>query len=464
MRFISIAGPRRKAQWFVLPFFLLLCYWPRPEAFAGDKTAGQSQGGLQFYLDTASFRGAPGKTRQEFYCQIPFAQLAFRQAGQGLQSEFKASVTIADSAGEVLARDEWSRLVSAKSPEETAGRSLPNQFDLMLAPGHYTISLTLTDRHAQKQGVAALRFRARNFSEENLAVSDLQFAGSIRADTAQGQFAKNGLQVVPQANTTFGPAMPLLYFYFEVYNLAAADSYEVHYAVKDSRGKIVRALPGKLARQPGRSSVEVGGVHVGALPDSINRLTVEVKDRATGAVASAEKVFHCRGKALPEEAFVDAELESMSEKDFQQHVEQMRYLLQDEDRSTLKSLAIPAQKKYVSRLWRRLDPQPETPPNEFREEYFKRVRYADERFNAGFSPGWKTDRGRIAIKFGIPNEVERHPAQQNARPYEVWIYYQEGRKQFIFADLEYFGKYELIYSSDERELTRPDWKTIIGAH
>jgi GWxTD domain-containing protein len=409
---------------------------------------------------------------QEFYYEIAFAQLAFRQAAPGFQSEFKTSVTIADTTGNVVVQDEWLRTVSAGSLEETAGRTLPNQFELALRPGHYTISLILADQYSQKQGAAQLRFQAKNFSGEQLALSDLQFAGGIRADTAQGQFSKNGLQVVPQANTTFSPAMPLLYFYFEAYNLAAADSYEVHYAVKDSRGQIVRALPRKLARQPGRSSVEVGGVHIGALPDSIGWLTVEVKDRAVaaslrraaGATASAEKKFHLV-KAKPVEAFVDAELEAMSEQDFKQHMEQMRYLLSDEDRSALKSLEIPARKRYVSRLWRGLDPQPETPQNEFREEYFKRVRYAEERLTAGFSPGWKTDRGRIAIKFGIPNEVEveRHPVEVSARPYEVWIYYQEGKKQFIFADLEGLGRYELIYSSDERELTRPDWKAIIGA-
>ncbi|MDZ7276545.1 MAG: GWxTD domain-containing protein [candidate division KSB1 bacterium] len=420
----------------------------------------RSRGELRFYLDTASFRGPAGRTRQEFYTEIALEQLSFRPAPQGLQSDFQTSVVIADTAGNILLRDEWKQSLSARRPEELAGRMLPNQFELLLAPGVYDLTLTLTDLHSRKQGHAALRFQAHAIPTDTLALSDLQLATSIRVDSTGGKFAKHGFNVMPHASATFSSSLPLLYFYFEIYNLAAADSYAVQYAIRNARGAALRTLPAKHARQPGTSSVEVGALHAASLPDSVCVLSVQVADRHSGAVATHTKTFYVGGRTAAEER--DSLIARLPEREFQRHLAEMQYLLSDADREMLKSLSPVLQRAYVSQIWRRLDPVPETPVNEFREEYFRRVQYANEQFTAGFSAGWQTDRGRVAIKFGIPNEVERFPARTHSKPYEVWTYFQEGRKQFIFADLDGFGKYELIYSSDERELTRPDWKSLIG--
>lgn len=438
-----------------LALLTLLCAPPLTAA----ELPARSRGELLFYLDTASFRGTTGQVLQEFYSEIPFEQLTFRPAPQGWQSDCSTSVAIADTAGNVLLRDEWTQSVTARSPEEIAGRVLPNQFELPLAPGFYTLALTLTDLHSHREGRAEIRFQARALPPHTLALSDLQLATSIQVDTAGGKFAKHGLNVMPHASATFSSSLPLLYFYFEIYNLAAADSYEVQYAIRSGRGESLRTLPAKWGRAPGAASIEAGGIHVGTLPDSVCSLSVRVRARSTGAVATQTKPFYVEGRTP--ESGTDSVIARLPEREFKRHVEQMQYVLNDHDKVMLKSLAPAAQRTYISQIWRRFDPVPATPVNEFREEYFRRVQYANEQFTAGFSAGWQTDRGRVAIKFGIPNEVERFPARTHAKPYEVWTYFQEGRKQFIFADLDGFGKYELIYSSDERELTRPDWKTII---
>ncbi len=438
--------------------------WPDGFVFSETGLPVKSKGALEFYFDSASFRAASGQVLQEFYYQIPFEQLEFRPSAAGFEAEFKTAVTLSDSAGRVLLREEWTQPLAAAQREEIAGRFLPNQFELTLSPGRYRISLTVTDSHSQKQGAAESWFHARAIAENGLALSDLQAASSIAVDTSQSKFSKNGLKVVPHASAEFSLSQPLLYFYFEIYHLTPADSYEVNYTIKNVRGEVLRSLPPKTARVHASSSVEVGGIHVGNLPDSIACLSVAVHEQVTGKQAVIEKAFRVRtSDAALNEYALDVELQQMPEAEFKRHLEQAHYLLSDEDKSLLKALGVAGQKSYLSRLWRQLDPLPETPANEFREEYFKRVRYADENFSSGFSAGWKSDRGRIAIKFGAPNEVERYPAKTTARPYEVWTYYREGRKQFIFADIEGFGKYVLIYSSDERELTRPDWRTIIDA-
>lgn len=440
-------------SWFVALFFFNPSF---------ERPPVQSEGALLFYVDTASFRGAEGKTRQEFYCQIPLAQLAFEAANRAQSCELKIAAALKDSTGRQLLHDEWTQTVQAHSAAEIAGNFFPCQFDLSLLPGRYELALTLTEMPTHKTGMAVLPFHAARWSGTALQLSEIQFSSSINSDTASSRFNKNGVNVTPYASRLFGGGLPLLYFYYEIYN-AAADSYQVHYAVRDQNQKVVRELPPKIVHPSQDRSLEVGALHPGNLAEPSYQMKITIKERATGTTATATKNFFMLAPAAAVVAEAEQRLAAMTEPELQTHLEHIQYLLHEDDRQMLAELEPTAQRSYLAQLWRGWDPRPETPANEFWQDYFQRLAYANVNFSAGFTTGWKTDRGRIALKFGVPGEVERFPAETNARPYEVWYYYREGRKKFIFADLEGQGRYELIFSSDERELTRPDWRLIIGA-
>src|SRR5438309_4985806 len=86
------------------------------------------------------------------------------------------------------------------------------------------------------------------------------------------------------------------------------------------------------------------------------------------------------------------------------------YIITDEERKALKKLETDDEReRFSEEFWRRRAPDPDTDENEFREEYYERIAYANEHYASGV-PGWKTDRGRIYITWGKPDEVESHPA------------------------------------------------------
>src|SRR5882672_1863611 len=86
------------------------------------------------------------------------------------------------------------------------------------------------------------------------------------------------------------------------------------------------------------------------------------------------------------------------------------YIITDEERKAFKKLETDDEReRFIEEFWRRRDPDPDTDENEFREEYYERVAYANEHYASGI-PGWKTDRGRIYITWGKPDEVESHPS------------------------------------------------------
>jgi GWxTD domain-containing protein len=131
---------------------------------------------------------------------------------------------------------------------------------------------------------------------------------------------------------------------------------------------------------------------------------------------------------------------------FLERVEQMVYIADGKEMKKLEGASIESREAVWEEFWSQKDPIPETPENETSDEYFRRVDYANEQFKS-YTSGWRTDRGRIYIVYGQPDEIEYHPFEEGSVPYQVWYYYSIG-KRFIFADLSMTGDYTQIRERD----------------
>ena len=144
------------------------------------------------------------------------------------------------------------------------------------------------------------------------------------------------------------------------------------------------------------------------------------------------------------------------------------YIITDDERSAFKKLATDEEREqFIEIFWRKRDPDPDTDENEYKETYYERIAYANEHYASGI-PGWKTDRGRIYIMYGKPDEVESHPAggqydrpvyqgggSTTTYPFEIWFYrYLEGVGSGIeieFVDPTGSGEYRIARSPDEKD-------------
>src|SRR5215468_8654148 len=113
--------------------------------------------------------------------------------------------------------------------------------------------------------------------------------------------------------------------------------------------------------------------------------------------------------------------------------EDVSYIITDEERSAFKRLQTDEEREqFIEQFWLRRDPTPDTVENEFKEEHYRRIAYANEHYASGI-PGWKTDRGRIYITFGPPDERDEHPSggtyqrppeegggTTSTFPFEIW--------------------------------------------
>lgn len=90
--------------------------------------------------------------------------------------------------------------------------------------------------------------------------------------------------------------------------------------------------------------------------------------------------------------------------------EDVAWIITDEERKALHGLSNDEERdQFVEQFWRRRDPTPDTEENEYKEEHYRRIAYANDHYASGI-PGWKTARGRMYIRFGPPDEIEAHPS------------------------------------------------------
>jgi len=148
--------------------------------------------------------------------------------------------------------------------------------------------------------------------------------------------------------------------------------------------------------------------------------------------------------------------------------EDVAYIITDEERAAFKRLTTDEEKQnFIEQFWLRRDPTPDTQENEFKEEHYRRIAYANERFASGM-PGWKTDRGRIYITYGPPAEIESHPSggsynrpieegggETSTYPFEIWRYrYIEGIGNNVmieFVDPTMSGEYHMTMDPSEKD-------------
>jgi GWxTD domain-containing protein len=137
--------------------------------------------------------------------------------------------------------------------------------------------------------------------------------------------------------------------------------------------------------------------------------------------------------------------------------EPLVYVFEDSERGLYEGLSIEGKRNYLRRFWAKRDPTPGTAFNEAQRDYYGRIEEANRRFReggAGDVPGWRTDRGRIFIRYGAPDDWFNQPEPVGTYAYELWKYTSGRARKFVFIDETGFGNYVLLFTDERREPSR----------
>lgn len=454
-----------------------------------------STGDVWFQADHAGFLGPKDEVIEEFYFRITNNQLQFDPEDGALAGEVFVHLKFKDEEGNDLTEAGRSFRFTVSSPDVAVSPDdaqilvLREPLDLRT----HAVEVEIEDMHARKRGLLYLfTGKRRNgravgelappgFVDKEFALSDIQFTWEVREAEEGDSFVKNGYEVVPNPSRSYGLLQPRLTVYYEVYDLRerepeTSSTYVVRHELVDPAGNVLPTRPDTVTSRSGEW-VKVSSFDLSKLATGEYTLRATVEHPASGEQAVGERTFSLLWKS---------EFWAMTEQDI---LDEARVLFQEEEYDRFQTMSAGDRALYVEKFWRDADPTPGTSRNELREEFVRRVEYANRQFHS-IGKGMLSDRGRLYIRFGEPDEIQRELlptggsqldqqvgslTEENitgsllatndvidTRPYEIWTYTRQGTPlfperertttvtglRFVFVDETGTGHYVLRYSSD----------------
>ncbi len=432
---------------------------------------------LQPRVDVAQFLDSNGNSYIEVYYAIQGSGIKYAKNERGVY-ECQLVVDIEIFLNESL----WTNKVwkVERSIEDTSHTLENNDLIDVLRysidePGHYEISMHVRDMNQADQ-IDSVRtaIEVTKFASDKIEISDVELATSIKKMTpgTTSNFIKNTYEIMPSPMATFGQGSSNIYYYFEAYNLMrlAGDKYKAFCKILTADGDEVEGagMIYRTKRKQFDSSIEIGMMNTAALASGQYRLLYGIADESKTTLASKEKVFYVYNPdvvvADSRKKVTNGALVGYSDEELDEEFEKIVYINTKDDRKLYKSLNNAVGKKeFINSIWLRPNDE-QIAPSIFRERYLHRARSADVQFKSVFGRGWKSDRGRVLILYGVPSNVQRFPSTKGSMPYQIWLYDKlkgQGGVQFIFADFQGFSKYRLIHSDLRGETRNTEWKTEV---
>ena len=453
----------RLKKWYFALVFACVCATAhgQEDAPAYRDLPLRATGDLRVFVEMAGFRGPQNLTRFEVYTLIDARQLQFVPEAGKYVSQIDFVLSLQDSAGNPVMRELWTRNVSVKNIRELKqnGALVRDVVGLDIAPGPYKITLAAEDIYGDLAGTCEGHVRVRGFEGPALVVSDIVFASELAKAEASGRFVRNGWRVVPNTTRFFRVGKPIQ-IYFEIYNFKVMadnpkDSFVLGYSLIDTAGMVVKSYPAKRLLKPGESVVKTDALETEDLPGGAYALQVELFDRGTREHVRHERKVFLLSEEVENPQLTEAEQEQL------RHYQSIHHIASEKDLTMYKSLGSQnAKMKFLQAFWKKRDPTPDTPLNERLRDHLMRMKYSDDTFTAQpGNLGSDTDKGRIYVKYGPPNERDYTTSAAVGKAIDTWIYEKSGRYIFVFFDRRGTGVYELVHSTMSGEIYNPDWQS-----
>jgi GWxTD domain-containing protein len=424
----------------------------------------RSQGEVEFWVDGAAFPSREGKTWQEIYWTFSPLQLQARDSSGQRVAFFRTAVQMRDSTGRLVLNEDWRTVAPMPDSAVAAQRSMM-QLDQMalsdLAPGRHSLSFTLTDLVTGKEGRLETELAVPHYLPGQVAVSQIELASEIAADSTAPRFRKGGLMVRPHPTRSFGDATNnRLYYYSEVSDPEGAVAV-VNVAYSSARDPVLRIIRSDTSSGLRGTSVKYGGLSVDELENGYHRFWVQALDLNGKVLASSQANFVMERnplEILPQNRKIMEEQAAL-EREGGEYYDKIDLIATQAELAAYAKLSPAGRRELLRQFWKRRDPRPETPENEALREHVGRYRQADADYREQGKAGSETDRGKAFIKYGPPDEVEKRLLETNTKDALIWKY-QNGQI-LVFQDRVNTGKYELVYDKKNPGRSDPGYLKLL---
>jgi len=335
--------------------------------------------------------------------------------------------------------------------------------------GEYVLDVTAHDSLQPSRCDSMKYILPLHAYSSSVASSDLELCSEISKASHQSKmFEKNSLEAIPNPSLVFGViSHPVSFYYVELYNLTPDTTYTIKERLLDGTNKVMRESS-KNEKYTAKDVVDVGMMNVSSFPSGRYRMAVSVYDESGTEVCNSQKVLFLSNpqvKQLPASTATlnSSEFAGMTAEELSREFREDQYLATPEEIKSFKKLTTQeAMRDFLAKFWNDIENGKEGRNSVMRTVYLHRLAVANQRYHGMGKEGWQTDRGRVYLLYGEPDEIERFPNSENTKPYEIWHYYQiESGVEFDFVDRTGFGNYILVNSTKRGEIQDDNWQRFL---
>jgi GWxTD domain-containing protein len=435
----------------------------------------QSTEGSDFklHLDCARFQAKQNMTFVEIYYAFSRDSVAHVPERLKFVASYKTVLEIS-SLDSVIKTMEWKRedIIDSKS-DIKPNQMISDVYPIMLGEGEFTIQMELIDLSDQKRAISEITLEIEPSQIDSLSMSDIQIGINISRSGQQNRFSKNGWSVIPNPSNVFNLNWPVLYYYCEIYNLKMPESsndakYNILASIKDINGQVIKKIPAKSKQITDDAVVEINKTVVSSLMSGVYELDVEVVNLSNDERARKTKQFFVYREA----DYAKAEAEqpksrdnlyliflTKTEDELDQEFAYATYISNSDEEDIYEELNLDGKRKFLANFWDLKNHSDELNAQLYRQNYLDMVMQSNSLYTSSGTEGWKSHRGRVLVKYGEPDDIERNYGGAAPKDHEKWTYHLlQGGLFFIFMDVSGYGDFRLVHSNAREEVYDRNWE------
>ena len=411
---------------------------------------------LPVSVDMNRFLDDSSDTIFEINYELPYNTLSFKKTASGFKSGLKVEYSFSQDSTIVDEGDFVNTLIFPNQEMSRSAKLFRDKFSVTLPRSIYTLQITFTDINS---------LSTSDWSGEmiilprNSFLSDLEFSSGIVADTTNylEKFHRADLLFFVNSTHIFTKGtLDTLFLYYELGN----KSYPV--GTLNEKIDIVRASDTiQVVTNPrncnGLKVPIIQKVDISKFEEGYYKIYLEATDPISDMVCRKEDYFSIKKKNIGNyRLFVDIEDE----------ITLLKYFLPSNKIKIWKELSYEGKLRFIDRFWQTNDTDTITNRNEYYELIKKRIEYSNKNFSH-FTDGWHTDRGRVYIKHGKPDDILSGDTEIKTKyaqkKYEIWKYRTYDNYTYLFLDFQTNQNYQLIYSeNDPNESSSSKLESYLG--
>ncbi|MFH2143989.1 MAG: GWxTD domain-containing protein [Bacteroidota bacterium] len=395
-----------------------------------------------------------------------------------LQSTIEISMIFKQN-GEVITYNKY----NLKSPEIEINDSVfPNYVDLQrikLNNGIYNFELSVKDINSDKEKYVYYDIIQINIPDSQISMSGIQFVESYSIADGTNMLTKNGYDLVPYISSFFPENLKTLNFYCEIYNsdieIESDKNFLIKYYIENANNKFVlHDFSGFKRQNPEKINIIFSEFNIDQLTSGNYNLVIEVRDKENKLLSKQYRFFQ---RSAPSKTLKASNIEPVSfDNSFAKNytntdtlIEYINCLAPIADinekqfiKNQVNSKSLEFMQQFFHDFW--IKRNPVNPELEW-DLYYEQVKMVNNLYSTRIYKGYETDRGRIYLSYGAPNNVIESKHEPSAYPYEIWHYYKASSQygeqinvKFVFYNPELIGDYSLLHSTAKGEIYDSQWE------